>query len=247
MSSLRPVQKTACKTSFSVAKQKHTHTCTHSQRCSEMMNAQACLMEKTHTQACTSSFSAILECAGRPVRIHKRTHTHIPANTHMHWACCVMIMRSTTRRHALYMQIHTNVLYHILTHSETEGAWAFHAMHTTQQTRPSFHTNVLYHIKTEGAWAFHAMRTTQQTRPSFPPDAWVHHGALRMAWMLGFMQFLLLTYDTNVLYHRLGLWAPMYRGLGGWEREIHIIIIFFLLKKKKCYIFPTYTYPPPYT
>lgn len=218
MSSLRPVQKTACKTSFSVAKQKHTHTCTHSQRCSEMMNAQACLMEKTHTQACTSSFSAILECAGRPVRIHKRTHTHIPANTHMHWACCVMIMRSTTRRHALYMQIHTNVLYHILTHSETEGAWAFHAM-----------------------------RTTQQTRPSFPPDAWVHHGALRMAWMLGFMQFLLLTYDTNVLYHRLGLWAPMYRGLGGWEREIHIIIIFFLLKKKKSYIFPTYTYPPPYT
>ena len=79
------------KTSFAVAKKTHVHTCTHSQTCLAMKNAQPCLIEKTHTQACTSSFSVILECAGRPAWIHKRAHTHIHAHTHMLWACCSAI------------------------------------------------------------------------------------------------------------------------------------------------------------
>jgi hypothetical protein len=47
----RPVQKNSTQNFFSCHKEKHTHThtCTHSQTCLAMMNAQACLIEKTHT------------------------------------------------------------------------------------------------------------------------------------------------------------------------------------------------------
>lgn len=77
-----PFKKQHTKLSFAVAKQTHTHTCTLSQTCLAMMNAQPCLIGKTHTQACTRSFSAILECAGRPLRIHKRANSHTRTHTY---------------------------------------------------------------------------------------------------------------------------------------------------------------------
>ena len=102
---------------LSLSQTRNTHTCTHTQTRLEMMNAQACLIEKTRTHACTSSFSVIPECTSMPVWIHKRecvrTHTRI------HWACCVIILKSSARRPALYMQNAntTNVAYHIPTDS----------------------------------------------------------------------------------------------------------------------------------
>jgi hypothetical protein len=83
MPSLHACTKNSTQNFLSLLQSKHTHThiCTLSQTCLAMMNAQPCLIGKTHTQACTSSFSAILECAGRPLRMHARANTHTRAHT----------------------------------------------------------------------------------------------------------------------------------------------------------------------
>ena len=120
-----------------------------------------------------------------------------------------------------------------------------HFMWCTQHNRHDHLSTRMFCITSKQKVPEHSMQCAQRNRQDHLSLLMLECIMVLCVWLECWV--LLLTYDTNVLYHRLGLWAPMYRGLGGWEREIHIIIIFFLLKKKKSYIFPTYTYPPPYT
>jgi hypothetical protein len=108
------VQETAHKTSFGCHRETHTHTCTHSQTCLAMMNAQPCLIGKTHTQACTSSFSAILECAGRPLRMHARANTH----TRTHTFALGVLCHDTEKQRTEVCFLHQNTHECSISHSK---------------------------------------------------------------------------------------------------------------------------------